>query len=586
MELVGLVISHCSNVTQPLAALVSRTWNRALGQYRNLLPRPDPARSYRPLPYEVNMFRYVPQSRRAQDAEYRENLANAKRAVFACRVVKTRCRALIEWVFTEGGFRVIPKTLSKAAATGDLDLLRWLVQRCASTPATIFPILGGAARSGSVITLEWAHATFKIETAVHSCERAMTTAAEHNQQTVIEWLRTHDCPWSEAVTTAAARSGHFDLLVWLHAQGCPMGSTVASESARSGRLDIADWLGTLGHHLDGAAFWEAACGGHVALFDQLCARNIQPHSDAWIPAIEHGNLAMCERLYSIDCPKVDRAFKVAARYRHLEMMLWLRDHGFQSALPNFAEFAFRGDIQALEWLSCHGFDPSGEYLAITAVGEGHADVLEWFCERDEGVKFKSSVLHAAAHGRKWTIVKWLCDRGCSSTSPDICAYAMSSSRLDMVEYLRTHGCPWDERVSYCAAHAGRLDTLQWLRDRGCPWDSQLYIAAARGRHYHIVEWALAHGCPYDASLCATIAALGDLECLKQLRQRGMPWDARTCEEAAVGLHLETLQWAIANGCPHSLSECRSRAVHREKWTVVDWLDSLMHKDSRSDPFQT
>jgi hypothetical protein len=48
-----------------------------------------------------------------------------------------------------------------------------------------------------------------------------------------------------------------------------------------------------------------------------------------------------------------------------------------------------------------------------------------------------------------------------------------------------------------AAGGGHLDVLQWARANGCPWDWKTCIAAAEGGHLDVLLWACDHGCPRD-----------------------------------------------------------------------------------------
>ena len=61
----------------------------------------------------------------------------------------------------------------------------------------------------------------------------------------------------------------------------------------------------------------------------------------------------------------------------------------------------------------------------------------------------------------------------------------------MLQWLRAHGCPWNEMTCSSAAQGGHLEMLQWLRANGCPWDRSTRFVA-RG---YILEWAVANGVP-------------------------------------------------------------------------------------------
>tara|TARA_B110000093_G_scaffold106567_1_gene114601 strand:+ start:96 stop:410 length:315 start_codon:yes stop_codon:yes gene_type:complete len=73
------------------------------------------------------------------------------------------------------------------------------------------------------------------------------------------------------------------------------------------------------------------------------------------------------------------------------------------------------------------------------------------------------------------------------------------------------------------------------------------LGAAKYGHLEVLQWARANGCPWNKWTCAFAARHGHLEVLQWLRANGCPWDGRT--RAVARDHLEVLSWAIANGCP-------------------------------------
>ncbi|EFJ40451.1 hypothetical protein VOLCADRAFT_119967 [Volvox carteri f. nagariensis] len=50
-------------------------------------------------------------------------------------------------------------------------------------------------------------------------------------------------------------------------------------------------------------------------------------------------------------------------------------------------------------------------------------------------------------------------------------------------------------LAEAAAESGSVETLEWLRSRGCPWDERTFAAAVRGGSGALVEWLHVRGCP-------------------------------------------------------------------------------------------
>ena len=70
----------------------------------------------------------------------------------------------------------------------------------------------------------------------------------------------------------------------------------------------------------------------------------------------------------------------------------------------------------------------------------------------------------------------------------------------------------DEDVMKCAARSGNLELVQWLRGEGCPWDAETCFYAVEGGHVEVLRLARENGCPWWASTRDKAAAeLGDTD---------------------------------------------------------------------------
>ena len=83
-----------------------------------------------------------------------------------------------------------------------------------------------------------------------------------------------------------------------------------------------------------------------------------------------------------------------------------------------------------------------------------------------------------------------------------------------------------------------LEVLQWARGHGCPWDEMTCRAAVARGHLEVLKWAVEHGCPWWAGdICARAAMGGHLEVVQWAREHGFLWDESTCGAAARGGHV-------------------------------------------------
>ena len=121
-----------------------------------------------------------------------------------------------------------------------------------------------------------------------------------------------------------------------------------------------------------------------------------------------------------------------------------------------------------------------------------------------------------------------------------------------------------------------------LPSRGC---GHLEVCArARWRHLEMLQWARANGAPWDESTCSARRVAATCRILQWARANGCPWDGETCSEAAIHGHLELLQWARANGCSVGRVDLLPRSGRRSQLEVLKWARangcSVGHEDLR------
>ena len=128
-------------------------------------------------------------------------------------------------------------------------------------------------------------------------------------------------------------------------------------------------------------------------------------------------------------------------------------------------------------------------------------------------------------------------------------------------------CSEYQKARFCArmAENGNLELLQFLRGKGCPWDEETCSYAALNGHFECLKYAHENGCPWDEKTFRNAAENGHLECLKYARENGCSWGGLrrwhddTCSKAALNGHLECLKYAHENGCPWNEDTCSKAA---------------------------
>ena len=49
--------------------------------------------------------------------------------------------------------------------------------------------------------------------------------------------------------------------------------------------------------------------------------------------------------------------------------------------------------------------------------------------------------------------------------------AVRRGNLELVQWLRGEGCPWDSSTCHFAVDKGHVEVLRWARENGAPWNA-------------------------------------------------------------------------------------------------------------------
>ena len=144
-------------------------------------------------------------------------------------------------------------------------------------------------------------------------------------------------------------------------------------------------------------------------------------------------------------------------------------------------------MATIKWLRSKG-KVFGQYCVADAAGRGHLEAIK------EMRRSKARGTGESARAR------W---------SEAAVEQAAKGGHLEVVQWLRQNGCPWNSTTCYLAAKGGHLDVFKWLRDQDppCPWNEGTCTDAAWGGHRNVLEWLRDQDppCPLDIGECAGAA---------------------------------------------------------------------------------
>ncbi|KAL6059439.1 Ankyrin repeat domain containing protein [Balamuthia mandrillaris] len=396
------------------------------------------------------------------------------------------------------------------------------------------------AKSGSLALLQWAVANgCPLDASLSAC------LALEGQLELLKWARWNGCKWDRWTCCNAAQAGHLEVLRWARKNGCSWNEECCELAARHGHLEVVKWLRRHGCHWDERTTQEAASSGHFELF-------------RW--AIAHG------------CPCfVDDLSCVVARRGEKELLVLAAREGHVSsegANRVCAYFAMTGDLELLRWARDQGF-PWTEEVCSTAARSKHLALLKW--ARENGCPWRDQDMRESAVHGGLDVLKFVVGQGVTlAGDPCVCALAARRGSLEMVQWAKENGCPWDATFMAEATKTDHLEIVKWARENGCPWDSRAMMNAAVWGDLKRCQWLKQHGCPWNAETTKTAASKGDLRLLQWAQEHGCPWDIKTSIAAAESGNLGVLQWALKNGCPWNAQEICDAAAGSGKVEVLHW----------------
>ena len=126
----------------------------------------------------------------------------------------------------------------------------------------------------------------------------------------------------------------------------------------------------------------------------------------------------------------------------------------------------------------------------------------------------------------------------------VCSDVILPGRVELVNWALAEGCPRDDEgghdegytMAHFAARYGHLELVRWLvGEGGFPMDEGVMADAAGGGNLELVQWMRGGGCPWDVVTCYYAIDYGHVEVLRWARENGCPWDADTRDWAAAEL---------------------------------------------------
>jgi hypothetical protein len=273
----------------------------------------------------------------------------------------------------------------------------------------------------------------------------------------------------------------------------------------------------------------------------------------------------------------------ALQRRHVETLLWLVEE-LKCPLPEEALriAAFGSCIDILAYLKQRGMTLTADLLRCAAY-DGHWNALQYL--HREGLEWSSEVCTTAARYGHLTLLQQLRENGCPWDPDQIADDAAFSGNVQMLQWLKEQGIVFTDVTMAVAASAGHIAVCEFLRfTEQRPWDTVVCMAAAKSNQLELLKWLRAHGCPCgDILVCKAAAYGGSLDVmiymLEQLEQQhqldaAMRTMLLTTMLAAAGTNnqLAAAQWLRQQGAGWPDVLQHTFGGEHEQWQkdVLEW----------------
>jgi hypothetical protein len=190
-------------------------------------------------------------------------------------------------------------------------------------------------------------------------------------------------------------------------------------------------------------------------------------------------------------------------------------------------------------------------MILPTIMKGDVRVLKYF-QRWVNIRTINRDLCSIAACREGPeMLKYLHSIGCPLTK--YTAYnAAEGGNLEMMKYLIANDCPLGKSILMHVAVSGNVEMMKYLcetKENKKMLDSNVSTTAAFHGHLEMLKYLHSIDCPWNEGTCVGAAENGQIECLKYAHENGCYWNESVRTIAAANNQIECLEYALANNCP-------------------------------------
>lgn len=355
-------------------------------------------------------------------------------------------------------------------------------------------------------------------------KKMLMSCVEHTY--VVKWLIENNCTWDDEVSCYYAAMGNIEMLDWLFSKKCAITKKVATIAARKGRLEVLEWYKSKYIVLPEKLSIEASKKGRLEVLEWLKDNKYDIEIGALASAIKNRRTRLIDYLLDKHCPLKDESVcNAAIIIGDLKLLINLQHIGFPLSFDVSNLAARYCHLDILKYLKEQDL-----WIIVFAINGGDKEIVQYLND----VPITSYELETCCERGRLDLLKE-CMKRCINTDNALGAlcipFAAKNGDIEMIKYLRSHVCPWDELATRCAVESGEYETLEWLIMNDCPHDSSLIETAVENGNWKILIWAVRNKC-IMSKRALTLASSRCEEMTRYLIENGCPFDRQECIKCA------------------------------------------------------
>lgn len=386
-----------------------------------------------------------------------------KRQIHWCKIVGSKGRLDVLKRFSNFGMIMCNEVLAAVASQGRLEIIQWIFEQgsCTLTPTII------------------------------------TNAVHSGKLSIVQWLRTKNCPWDEMVTEDSSELNFIDIFKWATENGAPKFQYACSNFAKRGNKEAIIWAIENGYQLE----------------PQTQFIRISPLHYVCNCAVKHLSLLKWLR-EEHDCEWNVKTIWSAIHAKCWDSVKWLVENGCPTTNTGDIDDQFSccsllaevGELELLKWVVVKGLSFNSSAIN-NAARNGHIEVLQWL--RQQNCPWPTGLHKTLLLNGYVTIVLWILDNGYPLSIDKIYKLAAKNDTVALLEWLKLKKHKLSENLTMSqlctiAATHNNLEALKWLViTNGVVWDDpDLWVDVGK-LHTETLTFAQ----KYNTSFCTKLVNL-------------------------------------------------------------------------------